>query len=1081
MDTMLPSAPLARPPTRLRRTRAGGVRRVATEHYLRTDLPCGAAACKVCSLPDASPGVARGRVRGTFWGPGPEGGTGSASGGGGGGGGRRAAKPRTVVYVPSAAVVLRQIDLLECGLPPLSSVLFLQTVLKAVRASSAAVYARVTTLLTEAAGTPLGAASDVDDNGAPPAAYALFSNEHVAGAYVEREMGEADDAHDGRLVNAAIEYLATHWKPLHVEPLLLVEASEAGAEGDGSIAALVRRWSGAHPHLTELLAADEEADGGDGGGGGGPVTSGRRPPQLFADHLSEKAVRAGVRAGRLHVGTYRVSEYDVREGTVAVDLSGLGSRGKGDRTEVLIRGRAAGNRAVDGDSVVVELLPRSEWGVRSSRAVEDVGAGTGVGAEGEVDTLGDGVGRNGEGGADSGAAASAVAASPTGSGRAAKRKAAPCAAASAATVPLPAAASTPSAAAATATMGPPAVPKAEAATVMPCAKVVAIARRNWRPYCGSLASTTSAADGDRGLFIPVNRKLPRVRIRSRRLMELAGQRLLLIMDAWPRTASLPSGHIVRELGTAGGLEAETATILLEQEINTAPFSSAALATLPSADWVVTPDHLRGRWDLRDVAIASVDPPGCTDIDDALHYREIGGGKVEVGVHIADVTAFISPGCALDVEAGVRGTTVYLVDRRIEMLPGVLSGKLCSLMGNVDRLAFSALLTLDAATGRVIDAVFGRSVIHSKASLTYEAAQNRIDAARARGAPADAVDGSLLGLAAMAAKLRAARIAAGALTLASPEMRFRLERETNEVTDVTTAEHRETNAMVEEFMLAANVAVAARIHATFPHVALLRRHPRPAGEMFAPLLRAAAAAGHSLDVSSSKKLSDSLDAVAAASAESDPYLSTLLRIVATRCMSQAVYFSAGSVDSAEYLHYGLASPVYTHFTSPIRRYADVIVHRLLAACIGLAPLPDALASSARMQRAAEAINDRHRAAQFAGRASGALHTKLLIKRKAVADEAGRVLRVMENGVAVLVPRYGIEGVCYLSREDVEREAGDAGPAPTEWVDSYDEVRDVLTLNSGRSLRVLDTVRVGVVVKEVADRADRVVFSLLPRRQ
>ncbi|GAB0495592.1 hypothetical protein MMPV_006894 [Pyropia vietnamensis] len=985
-----------------------------------------------------------------------------------------------VVYVPSAAVVLRQIDLLESGLPPLSSVLFLQTVLKAVRASSAAVYARVTTLLTEGAGGLLGTANDSDSNGTPPAAYALFSNEHVAGAYVEREVGEADDAHDGRLVSAAIEYLATHWRPLHLKPLLLVEGSQAGVgKVDGSIAALVRRWSSVHPHLTELLAADEDADGGDGSGGSGAVaSSGRRPPQLFADHLSEKAVRAGVRAGRLHVGTYRVSEYDVREGTVAVDLSGLGSRGKGDRTEVLIRGRAAGNRAVDGDSVVVELLPRSEWGGRSSRAVEDVGAGTGVGAEGEVDTLDDDMGHNGEGVAGG---AAAVPPAPEGSGRSAKRKGAPGAAGAAVTVSVATASGTPSAAAATATIGPPAVPMAEAATVMPCAKVVAIARRNWRPYCGSLASTTSAADGDRGLFIPVNRKLPRVRIRSRRLMELAGQRLLLIMDAWPRTASLPSGHVVRELGTAGGLEAETATILLEQEINTAPFSSAALATLPPADWVVTPDHLRGRWDLRDVAIASVDPPGCTDIDDALHYREMGGGKVEVGVHIADVTAFISPGCALDVEAGVRGTTVYLVDRRIEMLPGILSGKLCSLMGNVDRLAFSALLTLDAATGRVIDSVFGRSVIHSKASLTYEAAQNRIDAARARGSPADAVDESLLGLAAMAAKLRAARIAAGALTLASPEMRFRLERETNEVTDVTTAEHRETNAMVEEFMLAANVAVAARIHATFPHVALLRRHPRPAGEMFAPLLRAAAAAGYSLDVSSSKKLSDSLDAVAAASAESDPYLNTLLRIVATRCMSQAVYFSAGSVDSAEYLHYGLASPVYTHFTSPIRRYADVIVHRLLAACIGLAPLPDALASSARMQRAAEAINDRHRAAQFAGRASGALHTKLLIKRKAVADEAARVLRVMENGVAVLVPRYGIEGVCYLSREDVEREAGDAGPPPTEWVESYDEVRDVLTLNSGRTLQVLDTVRISVVVKEVADRADRTVFSLLPLRQ
>jgi len=1065
MDSGGPAAPLARPPTRIRRSRAGGVRRVATEHYLRSDLPCGAAACTTCPRPDASPGAARGRVAGVPWGP-P----------GGGGGGKSA---RSVVYVPTAAVVLRQIDLLECGLPPLGAVLFLQTVLKAVRSTSAAVYARVTTLLTEPPVAPAAAAAAPD--GARPPAYALFSNEHAAGAYVERAAGEADDAHDGRLVAAAVDYLTAHWAPTRTAPALLTDGGEADAS---SAAALVRRWAGVHPHLTELLALAEEEGEGDpvsaaaaaaaaaAPGGGG------RPPQLFADHLGVKAVRAGVRAGRLHVGTYRVAEYDVREGTVAVDLSGVGAAGTGDRTEVLIRGRAAGNRAVDGDSVVIELLPRSEWGGRSSRAVEGVGAGTGVGAEGEVDTLdedGDGGGGGGGGGDDGGDAPSAggkkaKASSPAAGGRPAKRKATPAAGAG-----------TPPAAPATATTAPPAVPAADAAPALPCAKVVAIARRNWRPYCGSLASTTSAADGDRGLFIPVNRKLPRVRVRSRRLMELVGQRLLLIMDAWPRTSSLPSGHVVRELGTAGGLEAETATILLEQEINTAPFSAAALATLPPAGWAVTADHVRGRWDLRDVPIASVDPPGCTDIDDALHYREVGGGKVEVGVHIADVTAFVSPGSALDVEAGARGTTVYLVDRRIEMLPGVLSGNLCSLMGNVDRLAFSALLTLDAATGRVVDAVFGRSVIHSKAALTYEAAQRRIDAARAAGGPADAVDGSLLGLAAMAAKLRAARIAAGALTLASPEMRFRLERETNEVTDVTAAEQRETNAMVEEFMLAANVAVAARIHATFPHVALLRRHPRPAGEMFAPLLRAAASAGFALDVSSSKKLSDSLDAVAASSAAADPYLSTLLRIVATRCMSQAVYFSAGSVDSAEYLHYGLASPVYTHFTSPIRRYADVIVHRLLAACIGLAPLPDGLAASARMQRAAEAINDRHRAAQFAGRASGALHTKLLIKRKAVADEAARVLRVMENGVAVLVPRYGIEGVVYLTREDVEREAGEAGAAEraTEWVDAYDEAHEALTLNSGRTLRVLDTVRVSVVVKEVADRADRTVFSLLPQ--
>uniref|UniRef100_A0A6N2LZS1 Uncharacterized protein n=1 Tax=Salix viminalis TaxID=40686 RepID=A0A6N2LZS1_SALVM len=179
----------------------------------------------------------------------------------------------------------------------------------------------------------------------------------------------------------------------------------------------------------------------------------------------------------------------------------------------------------------------------------------------------------------------------------------------------------------------------------------------------------------------------------------------------------------------------------------------------------------------------------------------------------------------------------------------------------------------------------------------------------------------------------ARIQRGALTLASAEVKFQIDTETHDPLDIGMYQIREANQMVEEFMLAANVSVAEKILKEFPECSLLR-HPTPTKEMLGPLLRTAAAVGLNLDVTSSKVLADSLDRAVG----DDPYFNKLIRIMATRCMTQAVYFCSGELSPPEFLHYGLAAPLYTHFTSPIRRYADVIVHRLLAASIGIYKLP-----------------------------------------------------------------------------------------------------------------------------------------------
>ena len=196
------------------------------------------------------------------------------------------------------------------------------------------------------------------------------------------------------------------------------------------------------------------------------------------------------------------------------------------------------------------------------------------------------------------------------------------------------------------------------------------------------------------------------------------------------------------------------------------------------------------------------------------------GTLECGVHIADVTHFVKPGSAIDLEAADRSTSTYLVDRRLDMLPGLLTTHLCSLRGNIDRFAFSVVWKLDPQTLEVKKVDFHKSVIHSRAALTYDQAQMMLDDSSATGDVPDAV--RLLNR--VATTLRSRRMEAGALTLASPEVRFKLDGESQDPTDVKMYELKQANALVEEFMLFANITVARRIVDVFPRYALLRHAP-----------------------------------------------------------------------------------------------------------------------------------------------------------------------------------------------------------------------------------------------------------------
>ncbi|CAN4083605.1 unnamed protein product [Withania somnifera] len=502
----------------------------------------------------------------------------------------------------------------------------------------------------------------------------------------------------------------------------------------------------------------------------------------------------------------------------------------------------------------------------------------------------------------------------------------------------------------------------------PTGLVVGIIKRNWHSYCGSLEPMPMpAGDGGRAhaLFVSKDRRIPKIRIQTHQLGNLLDKRIIVAVDSWDRLSRYPSGHYVRTIGEIGDRDTETEVVLIENDIDARPFSAQVLACLPPLPWSVSSQDLTNpiRHDLRHLRVCSVDPPGCKDIDDALHCMPLSNGNFEVGVYIADVTNFVHPGTPLDDEASQRGTSVYLVERRIDILPKPLT--------------------------EYYSTRYTKSVIKSCAALSYVEAQVSMDDSRL----VDPITSDLRNLNGLAKIMRQRRIDRGALTLASGEVKFQIDTETHDPLDIGMYQIREANQMIEEFMLAANVAVAEKILQHFPLCALLRRHPSPTKEMLEPLLRTAEAVGLSLD-------------------GDDPYFNKLIRILATRCMTQAVYFCSGDFSPLEYLHYGLASPLYTHFTSPIRRYADVIVHRLLAAALGIYKLPGVFQDRPKLTSISDNLNYRHRNAQMASRASVELHT-LIFFRNRPTDTEGRIVKIRSNGFIVFVPKYGIEGPVYLT--------------------------------------------------------------------
>ena len=394
-----------------------------------------------------------------------------------------------------------------------------------------------------------------------------------------------------------------------------------------------------------------------------------------------------------------------------------------------------------------------------------------------------------------------------------------------------------------------------------------------------------------------------------------GDKALVKITVWPKSSGNPYGEVVEVLGKPGSNDVEMISILCNQGIDYV-FPQEVLAEAETVGIELDPKEIETRRDFRNILTFTIDPLDARDFDDALSLRKLENGRLEIGVHIADVSHYVRPGTAMDKEALKRSNSVYLVDRVIPMLPEQLSNMACSLRPKEDKYSFSAVFEMDEQ-GVVYGEWFGKTVIHSDRRFTYEEAQEIIE-----GKDGDFKEEILL-LDRIAKILRKGRLKKGAMNIESEEMRFKLNQDGHPV-EVMIKTSKDAHKLIEEFMLLANRHVATFIADPKKHKDpipfVFRIHDKPDMAKIALFNVFIEKFGHKLDVTHPDQIAKSMNKLLESIRNENEY--SLVQTMAIRSMAKAVY------DTENIGHYGLAFQYYTHFTSPIRRYADLVVHRIL---------------------------------------------------------------------------------------------------------------------------------------------------------
>lgn len=698
----------------------------------------------------------------------------------------------------------------------------------------------------------------------------------------------------------------------------------------------------------------------------------------YTDYWSQDQVDAGLKQGTLLQGKLRINPYNRNEAYVTV--SNL-------KNDIVIEGEVNRNRAFEGDMVAVQVFSQSKWRRRKINFVKNVQQKE----ESTPEEDEEGIEDSSEVPATE---ESSIALSDT---------------------------------------FMPWLFDQEERSLQPTGQIVAITqcahRQELVGFLKTCRDNNKITDEDtKAFFVPLDKKFPRMMVNLSECPQefkaeptsFAKELFLAKILKWSTNSTFPLAALKTHLGSSGDVEAEATAACVENGIDIKDFNNSIYSSLKKFDsWTIPNSEIANRKDLRMHRVFSIDPQSAKDLDDAVSIQALSNGNFEIGIHIADVSHFIEANSPLDLEAKQRCTSIYLVHKMIPMLPRLLSEDLCSLNPGKDRLAFSVIVTVDK-NGQIVQPNsiwFGKTVIHSCAKLDYDLAQQIIDGTSKdeaipvfSGHSPAALKQDVQMLFAVMSQRRSNRLASGALQLKEDKLKFDLDNNCQPI-GICTYETKPSNYMVEELMLLANLLVAEKLVQHMPQHALLRRHVDPYRHKLAEFASICSKHPMTFNATSAGALHASLQI-----AESKyPSHAKLFYHLARRAMPTARYIISGDVPANQWKHYALHLPCYTHFTSPIRRYADLIVHRMLHQVLQQEQVTESMV--AELPSVIERCNEKRTIARNVEDNVKKIFLLAYLSSKPITMDA-HVMGISNKSLTLYVPAIGLEHRMYWENCEYE---------------------------------------------------------------